>query len=139
MKQVFDMIDKDKDGKISQEDYKAMLKVLGKDDFIQAVPKIFEAVDLKQDGFIDFKEFMEYHKKGGRVKWIDLLAAFRVFDLNGDGQICAKDVQGVLSGLGEGCSQEDCQRMVRAVDIDGDGVVKMNDFLNMMTRSMKHV
>lgn len=139
MKQVFDMIDKDKDGKISQEDYKDMLKVLGKDDLIKIVPKIFEVVDRKQDGFIDFKEFMEYHKKGGGVKRMDLQTAFRVFDLNHDGKICTDDVRGVLRGLGEECSQEDCQRMVRAVDIDGDGVVKMSDFMKMMTRSMKHV
>ncbi|XP_062177720.1 calmodulin-like protein 30 [Alnus glutinosa] len=136
MKQAFNMIDADKDGKISQEDYKNMLKVLGKDDLIEGVPMIFRKVDLNRDGFIDFKDFMEWHKKGGWVKSMDLYVAFRTFDLNGDGKICAEDVQKVLKGLGEECSLEDCQRMVRAVDTDGDGEVRVYDFKTMMTRSM---
>lgn len=137
MKQVFDTIDADKDGKISQQDYKTMLKALGKDDLIEGVPTIFQKVDLNRDGFIDFKDFMDWHKKGGGVKSMDLYIAFRLFDLNGDGKICAEDVQKVLNRLGEECSLEDCQRMVRAVDTDGDGVVKMYDFMTMMTRNME--
>lgn len=139
MKQVFDMIDADKDGKISRDDYKNMLSALQKDDLIEAVPEIFKKVDLNGDGFIDFKDFMEWHKKGGGVKSLDLHIAFRLFDLKGNGTICAEDVCRVLGKLGEGCNLEDCRRMVRAVDTDGDGLINEYDFKTMMTRSMKRV
>ncbi|KAI5314593.1 PREDICTED: probable calcium-binding [Prunus dulcis] len=137
MKRVFDKFDSNKDGKISQQEYKAILRALGKGNMVGEVPKIFRIADLDGDGFINFKEFMEVHKKGGGIRTIDIQNAFRTFDLNADGKISAEEVMEVLGRLGESCSLEDCQRMVRAVDTDGDGVVDIDEFMTMMTRSMK--
>lgn len=137
MKIVFDKFDSNKDGKISQQEYKAILRALGKGKTVGEVPKIFRIADLDGDGFINFKEFMEVHKKGGGIRTMDIQNAFRTFDLNGDGKISAEEVMEVLGRLGESCSLEDCQRMVRAVDTDGDGVVDIDEFMAMMTRSMK--
>lgn len=136
MRQVFDKFDANKDGKISQHEYKGVLRALGRTNTIEQVPKIFQIADLDGDGFINFKEFMEVQKKGGGVKTIDIQNAFRTFDLNGDGKISAEEVLEVLKRLGERCSLEDCQRMVRAVDTDGDGMVDMDEFMTMMTRSL---
>ncbi|KAL6270395.1 hypothetical protein ACE6H2_027306 [Prunus campanulata] len=138
MKRVFEKFDSNKDGKISQQDYKAILRALGKGNMVGEVRKIFRVADLDGDGFINFKEFMEVHKRGGGIRTIDIQNAFRTFDLNGDGKISAEEVMEVLERLGERCSLEDCQRMVRAVDTDGDGVVDIDEFMTMMTRSMKH-
>ncbi|KAG2704485.1 hypothetical protein I3843_05G005900 [Carya illinoinensis] len=139
MKQVFDKFDSNKDGKISQQEYKAILRALGKGNTIGEVTKIFQAVDLNGDGFIDFMEFMELHKKDGGIKTTDIQNAFLTYDLNGDGKISAEEVKEVLGKLGERCSLEDCRRMVRAVDADGDGMVNMDEFMNMMTRNLNSV
>ncbi|XP_041013051.1 calmodulin-like protein 30 [Juglans microcarpa x Juglans regia] len=139
MKQVFDKFDSNKDGKISQQEYKAILKALGKGNTIGEVSKIFQEVDLNGDGFIDFKEFMELHEKDGGIKTTDIENAFLTFDLNGDGKISAEEVKEVLGKLGERCSLEDCRRMVRAVDADGDGMVNLDEFMNMMTRNLNRV
>ncbi|KAF5448146.1 hypothetical protein F2P56_028704 [Juglans regia] len=139
MKQVFDKFDSNKDGKISQQEYKAILKALGKGNTIGEVSKIFQEVDLNGDGFIDFKEFMELHKKDGGIKTTDIENAFLTFDLNGDGKISAEEVKEVLGKLGERCSLEDCRRMVRAVDADGDGMVNLDEFMDMMTRNLNRV
>ncbi|KAJ4716324.1 Calmodulin-like protein 1 [Melia azedarach] len=138
MKHVFDKFDANKDGKISQTEYKAILRAIGQANMIPEVPKIFRVVDLDADGFIDFKEFMEVHKKGGGIRTMDIQNAFRTFDTNGDGKISAEEVLEMLRKLGESCSLEDCRKMVRAVDINGDGMVDMDEFMTMMTRSMKH-
>lgn len=139
MKQVFDKFDSNKDGKISQNEYKATLKSLGMGNSVHDVPKIFRVADLDGDGFINFEEFMEAQKKGGGVRTLDIQSAFRTFDRNGDGKISAEEVKEMLWRLEERCSLEDCRRMVRAVDTDGDGMVDMNEFMAMMTRSMGHV
>lgn len=136
MKKVFDKFDSNKDGKISQEEYKAVLRALAKEGIRTEVEKIFQVADLDGDGFINFKEFVEVHKGEG-VKTTDIHSAFRAFDLNGDGKINAEELVEVMRKLGERCSLEECRRMVRGVDTDGDGAVDINDFTAMMTRSMK--
>ncbi|AES90184.2 putative EF-hand domain pair protein [Medicago truncatula] len=139
MKMVFDKFDSNKDGKISQQEYKATLKSLGMEKSVNEVPNIFRVVDLDGDGFINFEEFMEAQKKGGGIRSLDIQTAFRTFDKNGDGKISAEEIKEMLWKLEERCSLEDCRRMVRAVDTDGDGMVDMNEFVAMMTQSMRHV
>ncbi|OEL23070.1 hypothetical protein BAE44_0015912 [Dichanthelium oligosanthes] len=67
----------------------------------------------------------------------ELMEAFRVFDANGDGRITAEELRAVmeaiLGGDGEGCSLDDCRRMIGGVDADGDGFVGFQDFARMMT------
>ncbi|KAL2457754.1 Calmodulin-like protein 1 [Forsythia ovata] len=138
LKQVFNRFDSNKDGKISPEEYKAILKAMGKVNLVtKEVQKIFEVADLDGDGFIDFNEFVEVQKKGGGVKTVELQNAFRAFDKDGDGKITAEEVYELLHKLGERYSLRDCRKMVRAVDTNGDGVVDSDEFMTMMTRTMK--
>ncbi|KAG8368370.1 hypothetical protein BUALT_Bualt15G0038400 [Buddleja alternifolia] len=137
LKQVFNKFDSNKDGKISPDEYKAMLKALGKGNLLsREVQKIFEVADLDGDGFIDFNEFVEVQKKEGGVKTVDLQRAFQVFDKDNDGRITVDEVYELLRNLGERCSLQDCRKMVQAVDINGDGVIDSDEFMTMMTRTM---
>lgn len=130
MRKVFDKFDSNKDGKISSAEYKAILRALGKGSKVGQVQKILKIVDLDRDGFINFKEFMDVHN--GEIRTIDIQNAFQTFDLNGDGKISTEEVMKVLTGLEESCNLDDCRRIVRAVDTDGDGMVDLNDFMTMM-------
>ncbi|XP_073278451.1 calmodulin-like protein 30 [Primulina huaijiensis] len=137
LKQVFNKFDTNKDGKISPEEYKAILKALGKKNLLsREVQKIFEVTDLDGDGYIDFDEFVEVQKKEGGVKTVDLQQAFRAFDKDNDGKITVEEVYELLRKLGERCSLNDCRKMVRAVDTNGDGVIDNDEFMCMMTRTM---
>ncbi|XP_057965486.1 calmodulin-like protein 30 [Malania oleifera] len=137
LRKVFDKFDANRDGKISRKEYQDILKALGKPSTAREVGKIFEVADLNGDGFVDFKEFVEVHRKGGGVQVVDIQTAFQTFDLNNDGRISAEEVLEVLRKLGESCSLEDCRRMVRAVDTDGNGMIEMDEFTNMMTRPVE--
>ena len=137
MKKVFNKFDSNKDGKISPEEYKAILRAIGKEHMIKDVGKIFKVADLDGDGFIDFKEFVEVHNKEGGVKTMDIQQAFQAFDSDEDGKISTMEVFELLKRLGEKCSMQDCRKMVRAVDTNGDGVIDMDEFTTMMTRTMK--
>ncbi|KAJ0040234.1 hypothetical protein Pint_28069 [Pistacia integerrima] len=128
MRSVFDKFDTNKDGKISRQEYKAALNLLGKGVAETEAAKSFQFVDTDGDGFIDFKEFMEMMKG---------MAAFQVFDLNGDKKIDAEELMEVLRRMGERCSLDACRKMIRGVDADGDGSVDMDEFMTMMTRTMK--
>ncbi|KAA8536194.1 hypothetical protein F0562_028672 [Nyssa sinensis] len=137
IKRVFDKFDSNRDGKISPGEYKAILKALGKETTTREIAKIFEVADLDGDGFIDFKDFLEVHKRGGGVKTVDILGAFQICDSDGDGKISAEDVFALQRRLGEKCSLQDCQKMVKAVDTNKDGVIDMDEFMAMMTGTVK--
>ncbi|GAB4828403.1 hypothetical protein Ancab_035401 [Ancistrocladus abbreviatus] len=147
MKKVFDKFDSNRDGKISQEEYMAILRAIrikggelgGRESVKAEVAKIFEVVDVNGDGYIDFKEFMELHETGGGVRTMDIQRAFRAFDFDEDGKISAEEVLEMLTRLGERCTLEDCKQMVRAVDVNGDGAVDMDEFITMMTCTMTHL
>ncbi|KAL8541381.1 hypothetical protein ACS0TY_002585 [Phlomoides rotata] len=137
LKEVFNKFDSNKDGKISPDEYKAILKALGKGNLLRKeVQKIFEVADLDGDGFIDFNEFVEMQKRDGGVKTMDLHRAFQAFDKDNDGKITVEEVYDLLRRLGERCTLQDCQKMVRAVDVNGDGVIDSDEFITMMTRTM---
>ncbi|TXG59449.1 hypothetical protein EZV62_014022 [Acer yangbiense] len=148
MRWVFDKFDTNKDGKISKEEYKAALKLLGNKQGSIAeaeVAKSFQFVDTDGDGFIDFKEFMEMMQNNnnnnmggdGGEKKSDIQSAFKLFDTNGDGKISAQELMQVLKNIGEKCNLDSCRKMIRGVDADGDGLIDMDEFMNMMTRTMK--
>ncbi|KAB2057955.1 hypothetical protein ES319_A11G203000v1 [Gossypium barbadense] len=102
MKWLFDKFDTNKDGKISKEEYKSALKVLGKGMTGAEVTKAFTAIDTDGDGFIDYKEFMEMMQNMGEgINVNDIQSAFRVYDLDGNGKISAEELMAVLKKMGE--------------------------------------
>ncbi|OQU88717.1 hypothetical protein SORBI_3002G079200 [Sorghum bicolor] len=64
----------------------------------------------------------------------ELEEAFHVFDRGEDGFICAAELWAVMRRLGfpEGARYEDCRRMIRAFDDDGDGRISLPEFRRMM-------
>ncbi|KAL2620022.1 hypothetical protein R1flu_000227 [Riccia fluitans] len=66
-----------------------------------------------------------------------LLEAFRMFDKNQDGVITAEELQSVLLDLGMpgGRSLRSCEQMIESVDADGNGVIDIAEFRELMTTS----
>nr|XP_043634400.1 calmodulin-like protein 30 [Erigeron canadensis] len=137
MRRVFNKFDKNKDGKISKEEYTLAVGLLGNKNAKKEVTKAFQTIDTDGDGFVDFDEFMEAQKSDGGVKTSDIKSAFKVFDLDGNGKITAEELVQVLRQLGEKCSLESCRKMVKGADADGDGMIDIDEFMGLMTRTMK--
>ncbi|KAL3526772.1 hypothetical protein ACH5RR_011428 [Cinchona calisaya] len=138
MRSVFNKFDANKDGKISEEEYKLALRVMGgKNAKLSEIAKAFKEADSNGDGFIDFEEFIKVQNEEGGVKTSDIQGAFRVFDLDGNGKISAEELLEVMRRLGEKSSLNACKKMIRGVDADGDGLINMDEFMHMMTRTMK--
>jgi calmodulin len=51
--------------------------------------------------------------------------------LNGNGYVGASEIRFVLDALGEACTDEEIDEMIRMIDIDGDGEVNYREFYKM--------
>ncbi|CAN6466677.1 unnamed protein product [Victoria cruziana] len=127
------------DGKLSEEELEHVLKALGRNNTRAEVMDMLQVADTDCDGFIDFKEFMDVIGMYGGVTESEIESAFRVFDLDGNGRISGEELYKVLKRLGERCSLEECKRMVKGVDKNGDGQVDIHEFMMMMTKNLKMV
>ncbi|XP_074555668.1 calmodulin-like protein 30 [Curcuma longa] len=147
MRKVFDKISNGKD-KIDKGDLERLVKRthtchLQSDEKRKVceaekeAERMLWAADLNKDGVVDFGEFMEVNRKGGGVRSSEIKSAFWMFDRDGDGRISAADIQKMMERLGESCNLDECERMVKHVDKNQDGVVDMDEFMEMMTSTMK--
>ncbi|XP_016732500.1 calmodulin-like protein 7 [Gossypium hirsutum] len=142
-KKVFQMFDKNGDGRISKEELNDSLKKLGifipDDKLTQMIKKI----DVNGDNYVDIEEFRELYQSvmndkdddtNSFYEEEDILEAFKVFDQNGDGYISVDELMSILVSLGlkEGKTIEDCKKMIMKVDVDGDGRVNFLEFKQMM-------
>lgn len=137
LKQVFNRFDANNDGKISATELVDVMKSLGSDTSLDEVNRIMDEIDTDRDGFINLEEFAGFCKGNGGDDDDDggmkeLHDAFELYDLNKNGLISANELHRILSQLGEGCSVDDCVKMIKSVDSDGDGYVNFDEFKKMM-------
>ncbi|XP_022770306.1 calcium-binding protein CML24-like [Durio zibethinus] len=140
-RQVFKVIDANGDGKISSLELSEVLLCLGheKSTASKAAEGMIREMDSNGDGFIDLDEFMHAVNTDGAICSSNneedyLMDAFLIFDNDKNGLISAKELRKVLISLGfSKCSLQECKRMIRGVDKDGDGFVDFIEFRSMMT------
>ncbi|ESW22424.1 hypothetical protein PHAVU_005G152900 [Phaseolus vulgaris] len=136
LKRVFQMFDRNGDGRITKKELNDSLENLGIFIPDKELTLMIERIDVNGDGCVDIDEFGELyqHIMDDRDEDEDMREAFNVFDQNGDGFITVEELRTVLSSLGlkQGRTVEDCKKMIMKVDVDGDGMVDYKEFKQMM-------
>ncbi|KAG6414147.1 hypothetical protein SASPL_126865 [Salvia splendens] len=131
LKQAFEMIDRDGDGKITKVELESLLSRLGAE---PPSKEELSQIDCDGDGCITLEEF---HAIGSAfapsADASELRHTFDFFDSDRDGRITAEELFSVFETIGDArCTLEDCRRMIRGVDRNGDGFVCFEDFSRMM-------
>ncbi|XP_010678981.1 calmodulin-like protein 3 [Beta vulgaris subsp. vulgaris] len=136
LKRVFQMFDRNGDGKITKKELNDSLQNLGIYIPDKELTQMIEKIDVNKDGFVDMEEFGSLYQTimDERDEEEDMREAFNVFDQNGDGFITVEELRSVLQSLGlkQGRTIDDCRKMISKVDVDGDGMVNYKEFKQMM-------
>ncbi|CAG8568768.1 17668_t:CDS:2, partial [Racocetra fulgida] len=67
----------------------------------------------------------------------ELKEAFGLFDKDGDGSVTIKELGDVMRSLGHNPNETELRDMINEVDLDNNGTIDFNEFLNMMARKVK--
>lgn len=104
--------------------------------------RIFKNLGTNNNGLVEFtrRRSKPKSKKKPMVHSVDqasddLLKAFEVFDLNGDGHITCEELEAVLSRweLWGKSNGQNCKDMIRVFDENSDGVLDFEEFKVMMS------
>lgn len=68
----------------------------------------------------------------------DVRAAFRAFDHNGDGSISKEELKDAMIRFGHVFSAEECDEMFQEADLNADGKIDWEEFLEMMLPGHAH-
>lgn len=133
-REAFENFDKDHNGSISIKELASMMKSLGQNPTDQELREIISEVDIDGNGHIDFNEFVIIMQK--RSKETDpgdeIIAAFRVFDKEGNGTLSTKELRHIMTTIGDKLTDEEVDQMIEEADIDGDGIINYEEFVRMM-------
>ncbi|PSR99700.1 Calcium-binding protein [Actinidia chinensis var. chinensis] len=134
-RQVFHYFDADGNGKLSSDELRAYFESVGESMSPDEAQRAIMEFDKDGDEVLVFGEFVELMERGDEEGDNDLRRAFEIFEVEkGCGCITPKGLQQVLKRLGDAKSREECKAMIRAFDLDGNGVLDFNEFNKMMTR-----
>ncbi|PSS35869.1 Calcium-dependent protein kinase [Actinidia chinensis var. chinensis] len=140
IKQMFHMMDTDKNGNLTFEELKDGLQMIGHPVADPDVQMLMDAADVDGNGMLNCEEFvtMSVHLKkiGGGDE--QLRQAFQYFDKDGSGFIEIEELkQGLLDdNLGPN-NDKVIQDIIFDVDLDKDGRISYHEFATMMTTGVE--
>ena len=128
IKEVFQSIDADNDGKLSLEEMKkALSSGEVKFDFNE---EIFKQIDTDNSGNIEYTEFISACiEKNIYLNEEKLKEAFKLFDADGSGKISRDEIEKVLK---LGSNSKEIDNIMAKHDTNKDGEIDFKEFLDMM-------
>ncbi|XP_065060663.1 calmodulin-A-like isoform X2 [Rhopilema esculentum] len=134
-KEAFSLFDKDGTGYITTKELGNLMRTLGQNPTEEELQDIINDVDFDGNGIIDFPEFLcLMAMKMKDFSDEDMLRdAFRVFDADGSGTISVAEFKDAALEMGEIFSEEEVDEMIEEIDIDGDGQINYEEFVQMLT------
>ncbi|KAL5105091.1 Calmodulin [Taenia crassiceps] len=118
-RESFDLFDKDKNGRISTKELKAVMSSLGQNVTDAEVRQMIRQMMNSSKPMSDLERLQD---------------AFRVFDKDGNGYITVDEMRQVMCNLGEKLTDEEVKDMIKSADMDGDGQVNFEEFYHVMNQ-----
>ena len=133
MKEVLDLFDPNNEGFVKTKDISKILKAMGRNVEEDDEQNFIEAADPENTQEISKENFLataEAMFSLSKEEIIDLLDAFKVFDIKNTGKISVKNFKKVLTNYGQEFNEEEVNEILKNIDIDRDGNIIVEDFIN---------
>lgn len=125
IKQAFDQLDLNHDGKIEREEY--VERLLAKER--EKLNKRFDYLDRDGDGTIDFEEFLIASEPN-----YPLLKRFKDFDANHNGLLSVDEALQIAEEFNFPITREWLEQQTKRVDYKGRKLISYNEYLGAVTR-----
>ena len=138
---LFNLMDVSGDGKINQKELLQGLKQqIQSDTLEQDVAKIYKNLDMDNNGYIEYEEFVRAAVNKERFLSEGILKfAFRYFDKDNSGEIDFNEIEEVFkqSITDKNKVHESLKKIINEVDQNGDNKIDFNEFVSIMKKMIK--
>ncbi|XP_062573112.1 uncharacterized protein LOC134235047 [Saccostrea cucullata] len=129
---TFQIIDSNEDGRISKKELRDAAFLIGLNPTKRELEAWWTEADSNQDGFISREEYVNVMKTNYVSIDIErerMIAAFKVFDTNGDEKISLEEMALVLKH-NDSFSATDIESLFKEIDTSNQGFINFTDFVN---------
>ena len=124
---VYSAMDRDSDGCVTAKEMLESLRTVQASSSIEDVQALMAEIDLKTPGQVTWDEFVLVMEKK-LSETTSEAQLFELLDANGNGTINPAELKASLLRFGLDASDQTLDEMIRAVDLDGDGVISLPEF-----------
>ncbi|XP_053953950.1 calcium-binding protein E63-1 isoform X4 [Anastrepha ludens] len=155
LRTAFDLLDRNRDGRVTANELQFMLKNLGINVRDEIIHDLIREASHSGNGLINEAEFLQWV---GRIQALrdeqqqqqqqqeenaskpeenddvteDFIAAFRVFDRDGNGFITRDELQTAMEMIGEPLSEVQLTQLLAIADLDQDGRINYEEFTRLL-------
>lgn len=131
LKDIFNTLDKNKDGTLTLDEMKEGIEKLKNENIEMDIEGIFKSIDTDHSGKIDYTEFLAASMdKKTYLREERLSEAFQMLDRDSSGKISKDEIKKALKL--DDVDDKTLAKYIQEYDLDGDGEIDYNEFLNMM-------
>lgn len=132
IREAFQLFDMNNDGFLDYHELKVALRALGFEVTKKEVLDIIDEYDTSGERVISYADFYR-HVAGAMLERdpiVEIKRAFSLFDDDHTGKISIKNLRRVAKELGETMSDDELAAMIDEFDLDGDGEISLEEFIN---------
>ncbi len=131
---VFDMLDKDKDTKITTKELGNALRISGAAPSQQELEMIIQGLEESGNNLITFEKFLALFEKliNNQDSEEDIINEFKKMDKIGNGTISEKDLRDLMSNYGNALTQDEIEDVIQEANVDQNGYINIENFTKIL-------